>query len=205
MPSRVDELRRHILELEHELEHELQEARDRWRYRLEAGRVRFEREARLAHARLKQRIPPFLRESSPLTILSAPVIYSLIVPVAILDLWVSAYQRICFPIYGIARVQRSSYVVIDRHHLAYLNGIEKANCVFCGYANGVFAYAREIAGRTEQYWCPIRHAKGVRAPHPHYGEFVAFGDANGYRQRLPLLRAELKPTPPPAAREEEPS
>jgi hypothetical protein len=103
MPSRVDELRRHIVELEHELEHDLQEARDRWRYRLEAGRVRFEREARLTHARLKQRIPPFLRESSPLTILSAPVIYSLVVPVAILDLWVSVYQRICFPIYGIAR------------------------------------------------------------------------------------------------------
>jgi len=196
MPSRVDDLRRHIVELEHELEHELQEARDRWRYRLEAGRVRFEREARLAHARLKQRIPPFLRESSPLTILSAPVIYSLIVPVAILDLWVSAYQRICFPIYGIARVPRSAYVVIDRHHLAYLNGIEKLNCVFCGYTNGVFAYVREIAGRTEQYWCPIRHAKAVRAPHAHYAEFVAFGDAEGYRKRLPLLRAELKPPPP---------
>jgi hypothetical protein len=197
MPSRVDELRRHIVELEHELERDLQEARERWRYRLEAGRVRFEREARLAHARLKQRIPPFLRESSPLTILSAPVIYSLIVPVAILDLWVSAYQRICFPIYGIARVQRSTYVIIDRHHLAYLNGIEKLNCMFCGYANGVFAYAREIAGRTEQYWCPIRHAKRVRGAHPHYQEFVAFGDAEGYKQRLPLLRAELKPPPGP--------
>jgi hypothetical protein len=205
MPSRIDDLRRHIAELEHEIEHELQETRDRWRYRLEAGRVRFEREARLAHRRLKHRIPRFLRESSPLTSLTAPIIYSLIVPVALLDLWVSAYQRICFPAYGIARVQRSSYVVIDRHHLAYLNLIEKANCVFCGYANGVFAYTREIAGRTEQYWCPIRHAKRVRGSHPHYGDFVAFGDADGYRQRLPLLRAELKPKPAPAGRPGDPS
>ena len=82
--------------------------------------------------------------------------------------------------------------MIDRHHLAYLNGIEKLNCVFCGYANGVFAYLREIAGRTEQYWCPIRHARRVRAPHAHYHEFVDFGDAAGYQQQLPILRAELK-------------
>jgi hypothetical protein len=193
MPSRIDDLRRTIAELEREIETELQEARERWRYRMEAGRVRFEREARQAHARLRQRIPPFLRDSSPLTILTAPVIYSLIVPVALLDLWVSAYQAICFRAYGIARVPRSAYIVIDRHHLAYLNAIEKANCMFCSYANGVFAYTREVAGRTEQYWCPIRHAKRVRSPHPHYGEFVAFGDADGYRSRLPLLRAELKP------------
>jgi hypothetical protein len=195
MPSRIDDLRRHIAQLEHEVETELQEARERWRYRIEAGRVRFEREARLAHTRLKQRIPPFLRESSPLTILTAPVIYSLIVPVAILDLWVTVYQRICFKAYGITRVQRSSYVVIDRHHLGYLNVIEKANCLFCSYANGVFAYTREIAGRTEQYWCPIRHAGRVRGAHARYAEFVPFGDAEGYRERLPLLRAELKPPP----------
>jgi hypothetical protein len=191
MPSRIDDLRHHIALLEREVENELQGTRERWRYRIEAGRVRFEREARKAHARLKQRIPPFLRDSSPLNILSAPVVYSLIVPIALLDLWISAYQRICFPMYGIARVKRSAYIVIDRHHLAYLNGIEKANCVFCGYANGVFAYVREIAARTEQYWCPIRHAKGIRAPHAHYQRFVEFGDAEGYRRRLPVLRAEL--------------
>src|SRR5258708_15800477 len=120
------------------------------------------------------------------------MVYSLVVPIALLDLWVSAYQRVCFPIYGIDRVKRSAYVVIDRHHLAYLNGIEKANCVFCGYANGVLAYVREVAARTEQYWCPIRHAKRVRAPHVLYRNFVDFGDAEGYRRRLPVLRADLK-------------
>jgi hypothetical protein len=197
MPSRIDALRQQIALLERELENDLQEARDRWRYRLEAGRIRFDREARLAQARLKQRIPPFLRDSSPLNLLTAPVIYSLIVPIALLDLWVSAYQWICFPIYGIARVKRSGYIVFDRHHLAYLNAIEKGNCMFCSYANGVFGYVREIAGRTEQYWCPIRHGKRVRAAHPHYHDFVDFGDAEGYRTRLPLLRADLKPPPDP--------
>jgi len=113
------------------------------------------------------------------------------VPVAMLDAWVSLYQLVCFRAYGIARVRRGDYIVFDREHLAYLNGIEKLNCMYCSYANGVFAYTREIAGRTEQYWCPIRHAKRVRAPHSHYRRFVDYGDAEGYRRRLLQLRQEL--------------
>jgi hypothetical protein len=192
MPSRIDNLLHRTAQLERELEGEFSRARKRWRYRIDAGRIRFERDAHLAHKRLRQSIPRFIRESSPLNIMTAPIIYSLIVPIALIDLWITVYQAVCFPIYGISRVRRSAYVVIDRHHLAYLNGIEKLNCVFCGYANGVFAYIHEIAGRTEKYWCPIRHARRVRAPHSHYREFVDFGDAGGYQQRLPLLRAELK-------------
>lgn len=191
MSSRTDELLERITALERDLEEELNRARAKWRYRVEAGRVRFERDVRLAHQRLKQSVPRFLRESSALNLLTAPIIYSLVVPIALLDLWISAYQAVCFRAYGIARVRRSAYIVIDRHHLAYLNGIEKLNCVYCGYANGVFAYVREIAGRTEEYWCPIRHAKRVRAPHTHYRRFVDYGDAEGYRSRLPLLRREL--------------
>ena len=192
MPSRIDDLTRHIARLEHELESELHQARDRWRYRIDAGKVRFEQEVRDAHRRLKQGVPRFLRESQPLTVLTSPVLYLMILPIALLDLWITVYQGICFPVYGIAKVRRAGYIVIDRQHLAYLNGIEKVNCMYCGYANGVFAYVREIAGRTEQYWCPIRHARGVRAPHAHYREFVEFGDGAGYKQQLPLLRARLK-------------
>jgi hypothetical protein len=192
MPSRIEDLLVRIAELEREVEHELNRARDQWRYRVVAGRIRFERDVRLAHDRLKHSIPTFIRESSLLNLLTAPLIYSMIVPIALIDGWLTVYQRVCFPIYGIARVRRSTYIVFDRQHLAYLNAIEKLNCVYCGYANGVFAYVREIAGRTEQYWCPIRHAKRVRAPHRHYHAFVEYGDATGYHKRLPLLRDELR-------------
>jgi len=51
---------------------------------------------------------------------------------------------------------------------------------------------REVAGRTEQYWCPIRHARRVRGPHAHYREFVDYGDAEAYRTRLIPLRDELR-------------
>ncbi len=195
MPSRIDELRAHIAALEDEFESELNRRREKWRYHVETGRIRFEREVHQLHRRLRQTVPRFLHDSSILNILTAPIIYAMILPIALLDLWITIYQAICFRAYGIARVKRSTYIVIDRHQLAYLNAIEKLNCVYCGYANGVFAYVREIAGRTEQYWCPIRHARRIRAPHPHYRDFEDYGDAEGYRKRLIPLRNELREPP----------
>jgi hypothetical protein len=191
MASQLDDLLNGIARLERDVEAELDRARSQWRYRLEAGRVRFEREVRLAHRRLKQSVPRFLRESSIPNLLTAPVIYAMSVPIAFLDVSFSFYQAICFRAYGIARVRRSDYLVVDRHHLAYLNVIEKLNCEYCGYANGVFAYVREIAARTEQYWCPIRHARRIPAPHTRYRHFVDYGDAEGYHRRLIPLRRQL--------------
>ena len=195
MSGRIDDLLDQITGLERELEHELNRARAEFRYRIDKGRVRFARDIRALHRRAKQSIPAFLGESSILSLITAPIIYSLIIPIAVLDFWVTAYQTVCFRAYGIPRVRRSTYVVIDRQHLSYLNTIEKLNCVYCGYANGVLAYVREIAGRTEQFWCPIRHAKRVRAPHTHYRHFVDYGDADGYRRRLIILRHELQNDP----------
>jgi hypothetical protein len=195
MPTRIDELLDRIADLEHELESELNEVRAKWRYRVERDRVRFERDVRAAHRRFKKSIPRFLLESQFLSLVTAPIIYVMILPIALLDLSVTIFQMVCFRAYGVARVKRSAYIVIDRQHLAYLNGIEKLNCVYCSYANGVFAYAREIGGRTEQYWCPIRHAKRVRSPHAQYRHFVDYGDAEGYRSRLGGLRRDLKQDP----------
>jgi len=89
MTSRTDDLLERIAALERELEAELNRARAQWRYRIESGRVRFEREVRVAHRRLKQSIPYFLRESSLLSMATAPIIYSMVVPIALLDLWIT--------------------------------------------------------------------------------------------------------------------
>lgn len=192
MPSRIDDLLESIARSENELEAELARTRDHWQYHFDRGRVQFERGVRQAHERLRLSIPRFLRESSVAAVMTAPIIYSLILPIVLIDLWVTIYQFICFRVYGVAPVRRGRFMVIDRQHLAYLNGIEKLNCVCCGYANAVFAYVREVTGRTEQYWCPIRHAKRLRAPHAHYREFVDYGDAEGYRKRLMTLRSSLR-------------
>ena len=73
---------------------------------------------------------------------------------------------------------------MDRHHLGYLHFIEKINCDYCGYANGLMAYGREIIARTEQYWCPIRHARRVAGSHQRYAEFLDYGDASEYGKWL---------------------
>jgi hypothetical protein len=150
-----------------------------------------ERDLQRAERRLKQNIPSYLLESRPLNLLAAPMIYSMIVPIAILDIWISIYQFVCFPLFGISRVRRRDYIVIDRHRLSYLNGIEKLNCVYCGYANGVFGFVREITARTEQYWCPIQHRRRPRNTHARYRRFLKYGDGEGYRRRLPELRRGL--------------
>ena len=155
----------------------------------------FDEETHSLHRRFKQSVPAFLRDASLLNLLTTPIIYSLVLPMLLLDLWISVYQWTCFPLYGIARVRRRSYFVIDRHKLAYLNAIEKANCMYCSYANGLFAYVREVAARTELYWCPIKHARRVLAPHAHYQQFLDYGDARGYRRQLPALRRTLRHQP----------
>lgn len=133
----------------------------------------------------------FWRGDMP-TLLTAPVIYTVAVPFVLLDAWVTVYQAICFRAWGIARVRRRPYFAIDRHRLAYLNAAEKLNCMFCSYTNGLIAYVREVAARTEQYWCPIHHARRVRHPHERYEAFAAYGDPLAYHHRLPRLRESLR-------------
>ena len=134
----------------------------------------------------------YVSSGSIASLLSAPVIYSLVLPFALLDVWVMLYQAICFRAWDLRVVRRGDYFVIDRHRLPYLNGIEKIHCLFCSYATGVLAYVREVASRTEQYWCPIKHGRRVRGAHRRYTAFAPYGAARIYRDRLPFYRAALK-------------
>ncbi len=191
MQNTLSELLEKIQQMENELEREIDQKRKEFRYRLKEKRIEFEAGVRHAHRELREGLLSYLIDARPLFLLSAPVIYSLILPVALLDLVVTVFQRICFPIYGIPVVPRADFVVIDRHHLAYLNAIERFNCAYCGYANGVIAYAREVAGRTEAYWCPIKHTRKPWAPHRGYYEFLDYGDGKAYRNTLDTTRAKL--------------
>lgn len=192
MSDRINTLVDKIARLEKELLDEIREQEEKFQYHLEGRRVRFEQSVLEAHRKFKVALLPWLRGSLWRNVISAPFIYAMIIPLAFLDLTVTLYQHICFRLYGIQRVDRSQYVVMDRHQLAYLNGIEKLNCVYCGYGNGVVAYAREIIARTEQYWCPIKHARRVVGSHRRYNKFVSYGDADNYKPQLLKLRDELR-------------
>lgn len=117
--------------------------------------MRFEGRVLQRHRQVWTRLASYLRNTRPLRAITSPIIYALIVPLCLLDLFVSIYPAVCFPVYGIAPVVRRDYLVFDRASLAYLNIIERFNCFCYCYANGLIAYVREIASRTEQYWCPI--------------------------------------------------
>jgi len=192
MTTQLDTLMEKLRGLEAEIEVELAKRREELRFHFEKRKIVFEQEVARLHKELKTRLSRYIIEANPLTVLTAPVIYSLIVPIALLDLSVMAYQVICFPVYRIPKVRRRDYLVFDRHHLAYLNAIEKFNCAYCSYANGAIAFMREVASRTEVYWCPIKHARRVLGPHPHYQGFADFGDAEGYRARIRQLEDGVK-------------
>jgi len=45
--------------------------------------------------------------------------------------------------------------------------------------------------RTEQYFCPIKHARKILGTHSRYERFLDYGDANDYEQRLEQYRQAL--------------
>ncbi len=186
MKQTIEELLLRIQELQEELEEEYRQKRqdfERRRAELAGDLLRQQR-------RYKVGLFRFLRRTRFLVALTAPVIYLGWIPFLLMDLFVSIYQAICFPVYRIPKVKRADYIVFDREDLPYLNVIEKFNCFYCSYGNGVAAYVREVAARTEQYWCPIKHARRIKAAHDHYPKFFDYGDAEAFRQGLSRLRRQ---------------
>jgi hypothetical protein len=93
----------------------------------------------------------------------------------LLDMVISLYQFICFPVYGIEKVKRSAYILIlDRNKLQYLNNFQKISCMYCGYGNGLLLYIKEIAGLTEKYWCGIMHEEVTGFIPQHSQKALAF-------------------------------
>ena len=180
-----------IVQLEEELAALIHDQQEQLHYRIEGSKVRFEKHLRRIHRELKTGVFAWLRESELRNVVSAPFIYAMIVPFVLLDVFVTLYQAICFPLYRIPKVRRSNYIVIDRHNLGYLNAIEKLNCAYRGYADGILAYTRQVVSRTEMYWCPVKHARKVLDPHRRYARFADFGDGEAYAAHAAKLREEM--------------
>lgn len=112
---------------------------------------------------------------------SSPIIWSVLIPIVLMDIWSECYHRICFKIYGLPYIKRSTYIKIDRHKLQYLKWYEKLGCAYCGYANGLFAYWVQIGAATEQYWCGIMHQKKKGfLPPAHHKNFTPYNDKDAF-------------------------
>ena len=191
MSSTIDSLLERAKTLQEELETEYARRRDALGGRIEKGRLVFDHEVKVRQRLARMKFREYAKGIRPMVVITAPVIYSVIFAFLLMDLLVTLYMHVCFPVYGIPKVPRRDHIRIDRHHLAYLNGLQKLNCVYCGYCNGVLAWVREVAGRTEAYWCPIKHAGGLKDPHRHYAGFVDFGDGEGFEEGLARSRDKL--------------
>ncbi len=192
MKRDINELVAKIRDLESELEDKLIERRRDLEYKWSHGRAVFSREVKARQRKLKIGAVRFFASSGFWEILTSPFIYAVTIPLVLLDIFASAFQAVCFRVYGIRQVKRREYVVFDRHRLAYLNILQKINCTYCAYANGVLAYVLEIASRTEQYWCPIKHAERVKGTHRRYDAFLEYGDVQSYPDSLQAQRRALK-------------
>ncbi len=192
MATTFEDLARRARAIEAELEAEIAKRRAALGGRIVRGRLVFESEVLARHRAARENLLDYIRAIRLRDVATAPVIYSLILPIVLVDLWVTLYQRSCFPAYGIPRVRRRDFVVIDRHRLGYLNALEKINCAYCGYCNGVIAYAREVASRTEAYWCPIKHARRWPGGHARYAEFMDFGDEVDHLGKWEEARARVR-------------
>ncbi len=118
-------------------------------------------------------------------ILTMPFIYFMIIPSVFLDISLEIYHRICFPLYGLKYIKRKEYIRVDRHKLKYLNIRDRIHCMYCGYVNGLMHYAMTIAGRTEWYWCGIRHKKGKKFHAPiHQDDFLPYNNEKAYKEFL---------------------
>jgi len=191
MNNRIRQIVEQMTLLENELDAAIEEHEQQLRYQIEGRRVVFEQAVRDAHRRVRLGVFRWFLTVRPQNYLTMPIIYGAAIPLVLFDLCLSLYQGICFPVYRIAWVKRADYIVFDHQHLAYLNAIEKLHCLYCSYGVGMLAYASEIIARTEQYFCPIKHARKVRAAHARYKRFLDYGEADDYHGKLEAFRAEL--------------
>ncbi|MFA5170118.1 MAG: hypothetical protein WC426_01020 [Sulfuriferula sp.] len=192
MNDNIRNLLTQINTLEDELRTELHKQESRMLFEIKGKHVEFEQAVKQAHRKLKQNVFRWLVTNRPWNLITGPIIYSMIVPLLIMDLLISFYQFSCFPIYQIARVRRADFIVFDRGQLQYLNVVEKFHCIYCEYANGLIAYIREVLARTEEYFCPIKHARKILGSHARYAYFLDYGEAGDYEAKLEAYRVALR-------------
>ncbi len=191
MHEKINDLVGRIKMLEKELEGELDRTREHIRYRLVNKKICFEQDVLARQRQLKVNLFRYALLPKWQHVVIAPFIYALLPILLLLDLFASLYHAVSFPLLGIPKVKRSDYLIFDRRYLAYLNLLEMVNCAYCSYGTGLLAYLREIVARTEQYWCPIKHAQRVLDAHAHYHKFLEYGDAEQFRQELDKVRRDF--------------
>ncbi len=116
-----------IMELEKELEQEIKKKNREIIKSYETQKIRFEKSIRKQQEKYKVHLLKYVFSERLRSVIVTPIIYSMVIPISIFDASIFIYQHITFRVYGTPIVKRKEYFVIDRHHLGYLNILEKFN------------------------------------------------------------------------------
>jgi len=192
MNDRIKEMIEEIETMKKRLGEEIDKEEEYVNYENRNGYIQFEKEMFDRQKQNMMHLWEWFSEIPLIQLLSAPVVYIMIVPAVVLDIMLFIYHYVVSRVFRIEFGKRSDYVVFDRQYLGYLNVVEKLNCLYCTYFNGLMQYASSIAARTELYFCPIKHAKKIAYKHEFYDTFLSYGDGDEYQKKLKKLRKDLE-------------
>jgi len=181
MKSKISEILKDISIKKQELIKEYWKLKEKYGFSIIKWKIVFALDVKKRNKSFKQGIIKYLFSAQIRHLISAPFIYSMIIPSLLLDLFLFIFQQVCFRLYDIPFVKRSEYFDYDRRHLDYLNIIQKFNCLFCSYVNWLFSYATEVWWRTEKYWCPIKHANKNKWNHDWQHFFADYWDPEWFK------------------------
>ena len=179
--NRISEILEEIENKKLELLKEYEKLKKRYDFSFEKGKIRFSSAAKKYQKKFKIPLPKYFLKPVFRHALSIPFIYSMIIPAVILDIFLFVFQQTALRLYRVPLVRRRDYLNLDRRHLEYLNIMQKFNCIYCSYINGLFAFAVEVAGRTEKYWCPIKSARPKTWEHNWEKHFSDYGDPKWFK------------------------
>jgi len=188
MNDKIREIVEEIEAMKVKLSEEIDKQESHISYEIKNGYVTFEKEVLAKQKENMKNLFTWLGEVPLLHFLIAPLIYAMVIPAIFLDVILFIYQQVVFRVFKFQLIKRSDYMIFDHQYLGYLNAIEKLNCLYCSYFNGLMLYASAIAGRTELYFCPIKHAKKVISQHLYYDAFLSYGDEEDYQKKVKELR-----------------
>jgi len=192
MNDKIKEMIEEIEALKLKLGEEIAQQEKYISYEIQNGYVQFEKEILNKQKENMKNLLAWFRDIPLLHLLASPLVYGMLIPAILFDIILFIYQQVVFRIFKFKFIKRSDYILFDRQYLGYLNSIEKLNCLYCSYFNGLMQYASAIAGRTELYFCPIKHAKKVAYEHEYYNEFFRYGEENEYQKKLEALRKKFQ-------------
>lgn len=192
MNDKINKMIEEIEEMKEKLVEEILQQEEEALYEIKNGYVKFEKEVLQKQKENMKNLSKWFADIPLSHLLSSPLVYAMVIPAVFLDMMLFVYVRVVAKAFKFKFPKRADFIVFDRQYLGYLNIIEKLNCMYCSYFNGLMAYALAVANRTELYFCPIKHAKKITYEQKYYAKYLCYGDEENYQDKLKKIRQEFE-------------